>query len=58
MVEKVEVGADKTAVEVGETLELLDRQLVDRVEPLSGMIERACMDSSGVGEDWRDDKLG
>ena len=58
MVEKVEVGADKTAVEVGETLELLDRQLVDRVEPLSGMIVRACMDSLGVGEDWRDDKLG
>ena len=54
----MEGEADKTALEVGETLELLDRQLVDRVEPVSRMIVRACMDSLGVGEDWRDDKLG
>ena len=44
----MEGEADKTALEVDETLESLDKQLV---EPLSGMIVRACMDSLGVGED-------
>mgnify|MGYP005727027183 CR=1 FL=1 len=53
----MEGEADKTALEVDETLESLDKQLVDRVEPLSGMIVRACMDSLGVGEDWRVDRL-